>query len=81
MAYAHVLIEDPRDGTKYRPGDEVPADLPGFDELVEGGAINKKKYDPEKDRVVVPAPDVIEIDGVVYEKKASDNSEVQSDAR
>jgi hypothetical protein len=84
MAYAHALIEvpvDPEDTTKgvvkYDRGDEVPADLPGLDYLREGGSVGDEPYDPEKDKV--PAPDVVEIDGVKY-VKASDGSEA-TDAR
>jgi hypothetical protein len=75
MAYAHALIEvpvDPEDASKgvvkYSRGEEVPADLPGFDELVEGGSIADEPYDPEADKV--PAPDTVEIDGVRYVKVA-----------
>lgn len=31
--YANAKIEDPRDGTIYNIGDELPDDLPGLDEL------------------------------------------------
>lgn len=84
MAYAHALIEvpvDPEDATqgvtKYNRGDEVPADLPGYDELVEGGSISDEPYDPENDKT--PAPETVEIDGVKYVKVA-DGAEA-ADAR
>lgn len=85
MAYAHALIEvpvDPEDATKgvvkYGRGDEVPADLPGYDELVEGGSIRDEVYDPEADKS--PAPDTVEIDGVKYIKVA-DGAQEDSNVR
>lgn len=79
MAYAHALIEVPVDAedaskgvVKFARGDEVPADLPGYDELVEGGSVSDEPYDPENDKV--PAPDTVEIDGVRY-VKVSDGAE------
>lgn len=36
--YAHVHLEDPRTDRKYAPGDVIPDDLPGLDELVEHGS-------------------------------------------
>lgn len=88
MAYAHAVIENPEDGTKYQRGDEVPADLPGYDELVEGGSISDEEYVPEPNdmladvdlRNVVEVDDqTVIIDGVTY-KKTSDTSEA-NDAR
>ena len=85
MAYAHALIEvpvDPEDATKgvvkYDRNDEVPADLPGYDELVAGGSVSDEPYDPETDKV--PAPDVVEIDGVRYVKVA-DGAQEDTNAR
>ena len=85
MAYAHALIEIPVDSEdasqgviKYGRGDEVPADLPGYDDLVEGGSISEAPYDPEADKV--PAPDVVEIEGVRYVKVA-DGAQEDTDAR
>lgn len=72
--YAHALINDPRSGKRYRQGDKVPDDLPGFDELVEGGAVSAEKYDPAAD--VLPPPGIVEIDGVRY-VKAEDTTEVE----
>ena len=43
--YAHSLIEDPRDGSRYHPGDELPAGLPGVDELADSGAAGATKPD------------------------------------
>ena len=84
MAYAHALIEvpvDPEDSSKgvvrYARGEEVPADLPGYDELVDGGSVSDATYDPATDKV--DAPDVVEIDGVKY-VKASDGAEGNEDA-
>ncbi len=42
--YAYQLINDPRDGHKYQPGDVLPDDLPGLDELE---LVGTKPYDPE----------------------------------
>ena len=63
MAYAHALIENPEDGTKYQRGDKVPKSVPGYDELVEAGSISDEEYVPEPTEV----PDanlqsVVEID-------------------
>lgn len=84
MPYAHALIEipvDPEDAsqgvTLYKRGAEVPSDLPGIDYLYEGGSVSDDPYDPEADKV--PAPDVVEIDGVKY-VKSSDGAETTSDA-
>ena len=43
--YAHSLIEDPRDGSRYQPGDELPAGLPGVDELADSAAAGTTKPD------------------------------------
>lgn len=67
--YAHAEFET--EGQRYRRGDSVPADLEGLDELLEGGAVSEDEYDPAVD--VVPMPDTVEIDGVVY-KKAGDSA-------
>jgi len=72
--YAHALINDPRSGKRYQQGDEVPEDLPGFDELVEGGAISAEEYDPAAD--VLSAPDYVEVEGVRY-VKVEDNTEAE----
>ena len=68
MAFAHATIEDPRDGTKFYRGDEVPDDLPGFKELKKNGAVSDKEYDPDAEPKQVP--DEVVIDGVVYKKSA-----------
>ena len=44
--YAQCLIEDPRTGTKYIPGDVVPEGIPGLDDLIAGGAVGDAK--PER---------------------------------
>lgn len=61
--YAHARIEDPNEpGRYYERGDEVPEDL------IEGlECVSEEDYDPQTDEV--PAPDVIEIDGVRYERQ------------
>lgn len=42
--YAQTVIEEPgRDGRKFQPGDQVPADLPGIDELKDSGAVGGSK--------------------------------------
>jgi hypothetical protein len=64
--YAHARIEDPEQpGKFYERGDTVPEKLAkGLD------SVSKEKYDPASDEV--PAPDVVEIDGVRYTKEAPD---------
>lgn len=85
MAFAHAVIEIPRDAedpTKgvdlYQRGDSVPDDLPGYDELVDAGSVSDDEYDPENEPTQVP--DYVEIDGVRYVKTADGASEA-SDAR
>lgn len=72
--YAHVLMEDPRDGAKYHRGDEVPADLPGLDELLEAGSVSDSEYGDAERAAERVQPDEIEIDGVVY-RRSSDGAE------
>lgn len=74
MAYAHALIEVPLDPedvskgvTRFERGKEVPNDLPGIEELREGGSVRDEPYDPAAD--TSPPPDVVEIDGVRYTKE------------
>ena len=79
MPYAHALIENPEDGTKFRRGDEVPAKFAKANpELVEGGAIRDEEYDPAVD--VSPMPDEVEIDGARYIKvsDAADTEDVHN---
>lgn len=83
MAYAHALIEvavDPEDSskgyTRYARGDEVPTDLPGYDALVDGGAISDDPYDPAQDKV--DPPQTVEIDGVKY-VQVTDGSEASDE--
>ncbi len=74
MAIAHAVIEytDEDGGTvRYDRGRDVPSDIPGYDELVEAGSISEDPYDPAVEQP--PAPEQIEIDGVVY-VKASDGA-------
>lgn len=64
--YAHAHLEDPRSGVVYKPGDAVPEDLPGVDELVDGGAVDDTK--PERNVIADSDGNVIlEVDsgGVV----------------
>lgn len=71
MAYAHAVIE--LDDRTIQRGDEVSAkdfDSEEYDELVEGGSISDKPYDPDAD--VVAMPDVVEIEGVKYVKEPAD---------
>lgn len=77
MAYAHALIEYTDDeGRVYRlnRGDEVPSDVPGYDELVDGGAVRDEPYDPDAEPVLTP--DYVEIEGVRY-VKISDGAEAE----
>jgi hypothetical protein len=70
MAYAHALIEvrlDDESVVKYDRGEEVPEDIPGYDELVEGGSISEEPYDPEQDKSA--PPQYVEIDGVRYTRQ------------
>lgn len=80
MPYAHAVIEvtetDEDTGqsavvARYERNDEVPADLPGYDELVEGGSIGDEQVDPETFKPEPPAE--IEVDGVTY-VRASDGA-------
>ena len=78
MAMAHALIEyTEEDGSVIRipRGTEVSEDVPGYDELVEAGSVSDEAYDPEVENP--PAPEQIEIDGVVY-VKASDGAETDA---
>lgn len=45
--FALTLIEHPVTGARYERGDKVPADLPGIDELEDGGAVGDKPKDDE----------------------------------
>ncbi len=61
--YAHAVIED-AEGRRVEPGEEVPRDLPGLDELLEAGSVGAEPYEP-------PAPEPpaeVEIEGVVYRR-------------
>ena len=40
--YAHTLIE--HGSTKYQPGDVVPDDLPGLDELAAHGSVSTEQF-------------------------------------
>lgn len=71
MAYAHAVIEVPRDADDpsagvvvYRRGDEVPDDLTGMDELREYGSVRDEEYDPSDEPVQTPQS--VEINGVRY---------------
>lgn len=66
--YAHAAIES--GDTKYQRGDAVPEDIDGFAELVEAGSVSEQPYDPASEPT--QTPDFVEIDGVRYEKVASD---------
>lgn len=79
MAYAHAVIEvpvDPEDATlgvtRYELGDEVPSDLPGYDELAEYGSVSDDPYDPSVE--VQPPPQIIEIDGVKYVRQEANDA-------
>lgn len=66
--YAHVHLEDPRTDRKYGPGDLVPSDLPGIDELIEHGSVGEGQ--PER-RVVALADGTVirEIDAAGIENR------------
>lgn len=73
MAYAHAVIEVPRDVEDpsagvvvYQRGDSVPDDLPGMDDLREAGSVSDDEYDADNEPTQVP--DFVEIDGVRYVK-------------
>lgn len=77
MAYAHALIEYTDDDgavVRYNRGDSVPKSTPGFDELVEEGAIKNEKYDPDAEPKLTP--EFVEVDGVRY-VKANDGAEAE----
>jgi hypothetical protein len=76
MAYAHAVIET-EDG-RYERGDEVPADLPGIQDLRSGGSVSNSPYIPEDD--TLPPPEEIEIDGVRY-VRAQDKATAKSKAK
>jgi hypothetical protein len=82
MAYAHAVIEVPRDANDpsqgsvtYKRGDTVPDDLSGIEELREAGSVRDEEYDPSDEPTQVP--DFVEIDGVRYVKTGdgANNSE------
>lgn len=73
--FAHAVIET--EEHRYERGSEVPEDLAGFDELVEAGSVSEEQYDASVE--AVPAPDVIEMDGVRY-VRASDGEQEFSNA-
>jgi hypothetical protein len=75
MAYAHAVIETP-DRT-YKRGDEVPADLDGYDQLVEAGSVRDEAYDPAEEPV--QTPEFVEINGVRY-VKTGESSGSQEDS-
>lgn len=54
--YAQCAIRD--QGTTYKPGDEVPEDLSGLDELVEAGSVADSYTPPEQDPA---APDISDL--------------------
>lgn len=77
MAYAHALIEyTDAEGNLVRiaQGAEVTTDIPGYDEIVEGGGIKDEPYDPNAEPKLVP--DYVEIDGVRY-VKSTDGAEAE----
>lgn len=82
MAYAQVFIEDrPEPGgdvVRYRPGDEVPDTISGYDELVEHGSV-VEEFDEDADVLTAAPPDEVVIDGVVY-KRAAETMEVDNHA-
>jgi hypothetical protein len=95
MAFAHATIIDPREGRhRYEPGDQVPDDLPGLDELVEAGSVSDEEYvPPVEETAAVNLVSVAEIDentvqigDKVYtlsevHKTASDDAQEAQDAR
>ncbi len=71
MAIAHAVVEyTEEDGSVVRinRGDTVSEDVPGYDELVDSGAVSDEDYDPSVEKP--DAPEEIVIDGVVYVKSA-----------
>ena len=40
--YAHTVVE--HGSTKYQPGDVVPDDLSGLDELIEHGSVSTEQF-------------------------------------
>ncbi len=75
--YAHSVIEDPRDGTRYQRGDVVPDDIPGLNDLVDCGFVKETEYgEAERAAERVP-PETIEVEGVVYRRvvAASDSGD------
>jgi hypothetical protein len=82
--YAHAVIDAPN-GKRYERGDEIDEsdfvvkddDTDHVAELLDGGSLSEEDYDPAADEV--PAPDVVEIDGVRY-VKTTDASKEKTDA-
>lgn len=60
--FAHGVIE--ADDTVYQPGDTVPANLPGLDELREAGSVSPEAY-VEPDPV---PPEEVVIEGYLYKR-------------
>ncbi len=67
-AYAHVHLEDPRTDRKYAPGEEVPEDLPGLEDLRAHGSVGSG---PPERRVVALADGTVirEIDAAGIENR------------
>lgn len=69
MAYAHALIEytdDDGNVVRIARGDSVSSDTPGYEELVDNGAVRDESYDPSAEPKLTP--EYVEIDGVRYVK-------------
>jgi hypothetical protein len=76
MPYAHALIEVRQDDgsvVKYDRGEEVPTDIPGYDEMVEAGSIRDEEYDPDQDKS--DPPPYVEIDGVRYMRQNTEETD------
>lgn len=70
--YAQCKIEDHRDGKIYNPGDVVPDDLPGIEELEEYGSVGDEVPEEPK-RNAAP---VVDIDGTLYVKADEVNRKI-----
>ena len=72
--YAHAVVEDPRDGSKFQRGSEVPEDLPGIEELQESGSVQNEPYEGEEFPTPQPPPEIV-IDGVRYTRDDAEGVE------
>jgi hypothetical protein len=59
--YAHAVIHDHETDEIHDRGDEVTQDVPGFDELVQGGSIKDEPYVPDEPEAESSEDDVTHV--------------------